>query len=117
MSNIQVIFDQGKPMFVVIKYDEFLALTGRRASKQVSKQAADEEFMPFVLSNYIQNPLKVKRIESGLTQKDLAKAMGVSQGYISRIEAPGYSVTKQVEGRVSEAIATYNSKTGKRRRS
>ena len=31
------------------------------------------EFVPFVLSEYIKNPIRLKRIEAGLNQKELAK--------------------------------------------
>ena len=95
----QIIFDGGEPAFAVIPYAEYIALVGRKASK-----ARDDELVPFILGDYIKNPIRVARIDAGLTQQALAKRLKVSQGYISRIEARGFAVTASMMSRVTQAI-------------
>ncbi len=98
-TKAQVIFDNHKPAFVVLQYKDYLALTG-----QHSYLPDKPEFVPFVLSKYIKNPVRLKRIESGLSQTELAKLLGVTQGYISRIESRDFQVTAGLLDKVTAAI-------------
>lgn len=76
-------------------------------------QTSKNEFVPFVLSDYIKNPIRLKRIENGLNQRQLAKLLGVTQGYVSRIESRNFTVTKELMGRITSVIGR---KAGKRRK-
>lgn len=102
MSKPQIIFDNGKPAFAVIPYDEYLALTLNRERQPASE---DDELVPFVLSDYIQNPIRVARIEAGLTQQELAARLQVTQGYVSKIEGRGFKVTPTLLDRIRGALA------------
>lgn len=42
--------------------------------------------VPFVLADYIQNPVRLARVENGLTRKQLAALLGISVGYLGKIE-------------------------------
>ena len=46
----------------------------------------DDDSVPFVLSDYVDNPIALARIEARITQMDLANVLNVSQAYISKIE-------------------------------
>lgn len=46
----------------------------------------DDEYVPFVLEDYLSNPVALARINAGVTQKELAKLLNVSQAYVSKIE-------------------------------
>ena len=59
-------------------------------------QLIDDEFVPFVLSDYIKNPIRIMRIEAGLNQTQLARRLGVSQGSVSRIEGRNYKVSDKL---------------------
>ena len=48
-----------------------------------------EEYVPFVLGDYVDNPVALARMKAHITQKELARRLGVTQAYISR--APGES--------------------------
>lgn len=98
-AKTQIIFDEGKPAFAVIPYDDYIALTVNKGNRP-----KDDEYVPFVLSDYIKNPIRVARIEAGLTQKDLAKRLKFTQGYISRIEGRNFEVTPDLMARVTKAI-------------
>ena len=100
IDKAQVIFDKGKPAFVVIPYDDYVALSAARARRVRGK----DEFVPFVLSEYIQNPIRVMRVEAGLNQSQLAKRLGVSQGYVSRIEGRNFKVSDQLLSRAKTAL-------------
>jgi ribosome-binding protein aMBF1 (putative translation factor) len=47
------------------------------------------DYAPFVLDEYVSNPVALARIKAGLTQSELAKRLGVSQPYIAKLEAQG----------------------------
>ncbi len=96
----QIIFDKGKPSFVVLPYTDYVALTGDKSGHTQN----DNEFIPFVLSDYIKNPIRVMRIEAGLNQAQLARRLGVTQGYISRVEARNHSVSDKLLKRVNDVL-------------
>ena len=97
----QIIFNEGKPTFAVIPYDEYLALTVNREKPPASKE---DELVPFVVGDYIKNPLRAARVDAGLTQQELADRLEVTQGYISKIEGRNFDVTPALLGRVDKAL-------------
>lgn len=97
----QIIFNEGKPAFAVIPYDEYLALTVNRDKPLTSKE---DEFVPFVVGDYIRNPLRAARVDAGVTQQELANRLEVTQGYISKIEGRNFDVTPALLGRVNKAL-------------
>lgn len=101
----QIIYEQGKPAFAVIPYEEYLALT---KNGEESARDDDEEYVPFILSDYINNPVRVARIKAGVTQKDLAACLEVTQGYISKIEGHNYKVSDKLLKRVKIALSKHN---------
>lgn len=64
---------------------------------------AAQEYVPFVLEDYVDNPVAVARIKAGITQQQLAQRLGVSQAYISQVERRA-NVTTQMLERVRIAI-------------
>lgn len=48
--------------------------------------------------------LKIKRIEKGLTQKELADMVGIGQGFISSYETGKYFPRKKVLDRLAQAL-------------
>ncbi len=105
-TKAQVIFDNGKPRFVVVPYADYVALTGNAAKPL----PGDNELVPFVLSDYIKNPIRVMRIEAGINQEELAQRLGVTQGYISRIESRNFQVSAELLARVNAALTPHKSK-------
>jgi ribosome-binding protein aMBF1 (putative translation factor) len=94
----QIIYEQGKPAFVVIPYADYIEMTSPTKSD-------DGEYVPFVLSDYIQNPIRVARIGAGLSQIQLAERLGVTQGYVSRIEGRNFKVSDILMLKVTTALA------------
>lgn len=44
-------------------------------------------YITFDPADYIDNPIALARIKASMTQEELAKRMGVTQAYISKIES------------------------------
>ena len=57
----------------------------------------NSEYVPFVLENYITNPVVLMRIKSGVTQEELAEAMNVSLAYIDDLEKKKVVATETLD--------------------
>lgn len=66
-------------------------------------QDTDQAYEPFVLEDYVDNPIALERIKTGITQEQLAQRLGVSQAYVSQIEQRTNVTNKMLE-RVHVAI-------------
>lgn len=81
-NNVQIIKQGNKPMFAVIPYDEYLALT--------QKDSADEALIPHEVVELVVkkgwNLLKAWRKYLGMSQKELAKRAAISQPALSQME-------------------------------
>jgi DNA-binding XRE family transcriptional regulator len=95
----QIIYENDKPTFVVIPYADYVELTAESANED------DNEYIPFVLSDYINNPIRVARIQAGLTQQEFAQRLGVTQGYVSRIEGRNFKVSDKLMTKVKSTLA------------
>jgi ribosome-binding protein aMBF1 (putative translation factor) len=72
--------------------------TRRIAVKTPSKaKTTISDYAPFVLDEYVSNPVALARIKAGLTQSELAKRLAVSQPYIAKLEAQGRVSAKKLE--------------------
>ena len=96
--SVQVIEKDGKPEWVVIPYEEYERLVEEaemlqdvRAYDEAKKAiAVGEELIPSEVTYAILdgiNPVRVWREHRGLTQQQLAKAVGISVPYLSQIES------------------------------
>lgn len=88
--NLQIIKSiSGKPEFVLIPVAVYNALREQIEDEMAGLEAAagrKGEYLPFEVSDYVDNPVAQARIKAGLTQKDLARRLGVSQAYVSKVE-------------------------------
>ena len=79
------------------KIDDKLSATRGKARVTAS------DYLPFVLDDYLDNPVALARIKARLTQNELAARMGVTQAYISKIERQD-KVTPALLERATKAI-------------
>jgi DNA-binding XRE family transcriptional regulator len=63
----------------------------------------DDDYSPFILEDYIDNPVALARIKAQVTQEELANLMSVSQAYISKIESKD-DVSLSVITKVNKAL-------------
>jgi DNA-binding XRE family transcriptional regulator len=79
LTNIQYIEQNGKPVFAVIPYDEYLKLV---PSEEVT---IPHEVVGMVIKKGM-NLVKAWRIHLGLTQSEIAKKAGITQAAFSQME-------------------------------
>jgi DNA-binding XRE family transcriptional regulator len=93
--------ENGKPEFALIPFAVYHRL------KEMIEQAMaahEGDYIPFRAEEYVSNPVALARIRARTTQQQLAKKMGVSQAYISKIETQSKVTAKLLE-KVNAALA------------
>lgn len=97
----------GKDEYVLLPVTIYEALKteihGKLVHRNAKKVTRDDEYVPFVLDDYVDNPVALARIKARLTQGQLAERLGVTQAYISKIERQE-KVTPALLDRVTQAI-------------
>jgi len=91
---------QGKDEYVLLPMAVYRAL-----KDQIEKELAvceanqndEQAYEPFVLEDYVDNPVALARIKAGITQEQLAQRLGVSQAYVSQIERRDTVTNKMLE--------------------
>ena len=105
--NLQTIKSlDGKDEYVLLPVAVYRALKEEIEDEITGLEGSaenDGEYVPFVLDDYVDNPVALARIKAHISQKELAERMGVSQAYISKVEAQG-KVTPKLLSRVQAAL-------------
>lgn len=94
----------GQDEYVLLPVAVYQALK-QEIDKEIAHTApvAEVEYIPFELSDYVDNPVALARMKAHLTQNQLAEKLGVSQAYISKIERQE-KVTAKLMARVNRAL-------------
>jgi DNA-binding XRE family transcriptional regulator len=101
--NLQIIKSaDGEAEYVLLPINIYNTLRSEIAAA-LKKKYSSEDYVPFKLSNYVDNPVALARINAGITQETLAENMKVTQAYISKLEAQN-KVTPKVLRKVKVAI-------------
>ncbi len=96
--NLQIIKSvEGEAEYVLLPINAYKAL-----KHQIDK-VIDEDYAPFKLEDYVDNPVALARIKANLTQEELAQRMDVSQAYISKLESQD-AVSAKVMAKVMTAL-------------
>lgn len=95
--SVQVITRDGEPEYAVLPWDEYQALL-RAAGQAAAPKAAVAAAVPAVASF---DQLVALREAKGLSQADLARAVGISPHYLELIEAG----ERQPDGAIARALA------------
>lgn len=105
LKKIQVIQSlSGEPEYVLLPYDLYQTLRGeldRKLSLRKSRHAND--YVPFRVEDYVDNPVALARIKARISQSELARRLDVSQAYISKVERQE-KVTAKLLSRVNRAL-------------
>jgi DNA-binding XRE family transcriptional regulator len=101
--NLQIIKSiGGKAEYVLLPFNVYNSLRDE-IEKALRKKHSREDYVSFELTDYIDNPVALARINADITQEKLAKRMNVTQAYISKLEAQS-KVTAKVLKKVKTAI-------------
>jgi DNA-binding XRE family transcriptional regulator len=115
-DQIQIIERDGKPEWAILPYEDYLQLIEQaellkdiRDFDAISAaiERGDEELIPAEVVNAIldgKNPVKVWREHRGLTQQQLADAVGISKPYLSQIETGKRAGTTDVLTGIAKAL-------------
>jgi ribosome-binding protein aMBF1 (putative translation factor) len=99
--NFNTIEALGGQRFVLFPADDYARIekdVQALLRKHVAVSRAKKmDYEPFVLTDYVRNPVALARINAGVTQVDLAKRLGVSQPYIAKLEAQGRVSKEKLE--------------------
>ena len=105
--NLQIIKSiSGKPEFVLIPVAVYNALREQIEDELAGLETAAEksgDYVPFALEDYLDSPVALARIKANVTQKALAKRLGVTQAYISKVEHRN-KVTPKLLAKVKAAL-------------
>ena len=112
MSKVQVIEKDGERLFAVIPWDDYERL--RDAAEMDADVrlydealARDEERFPLELVDRLiarENPIKVFREYRGMTQRQLARKVGVNAAYLSQIETGRRGGSSKVLRAIANAL-------------
>lgn len=93
---------EGKDEYVLLPIHIFNALR-QEIMNRVNKIKDKRNYVTFDPADYVDNPVALARIKAGMTQEALAHKMGVTQAYISKIEAQD-TVTAKLLQKVKLAL-------------
>lgn len=92
----------GKPEYVLLPYRVYRALKSK-IDDALTKSSPEEDYRVFRVDEYVDNPVALARIKARLSQEELARRMGVTQAYISKLERQD-RVTTKVLSKVRAAL-------------
>jgi hypothetical protein len=70
------------------------------------EKAEDEEYVPFIIEDYLSNPVAVARIKANLAQKERADILSFSHAYLSKVESRTKVSAKTLE-KVTHPLVPY----------
>lgn len=111
--NLQVINSlEGKPEYVLIPFRIYTALR-KEIESRIAAGPEQDDYIPFALEDYVDNPVALARINARMTQDQLAQRLGLSQAYISKLEKQT-TVTVKALANVRNALGSVTAKKSKK---
>ncbi len=100
--NLQTIKSiDGKTEYVLLPIHIYNTLTNSFKKKT---KYVETDYVSFDPADYVDNPVALARINAGLTQKELAKHLRVTQAYVSKIENQ-HNITPKLLKKIKDALA------------
>lgn len=101
--SIQTIKTADGKDYVLLPANVYQALKHQIDDKMAETVHDEDLYVPFLIEDYVDNPIAQARIKAGMTQKELASRLGVTQAYISKVEAQD-KVTAKLMARVRSVL-------------
>jgi DNA-binding XRE family transcriptional regulator len=100
LIDVQIIRQEGRPMFAVLPYDQYLALAGQHDDSDV--------YIPHeVIGLCVEKGMSLLaawRTHKGLSQSELAERMGITQSGVAQMERPGAKLQKRTLDKAAIAL-------------
>jgi ribosome-binding protein aMBF1 (putative translation factor) len=96
----------GKNEYVLLPFSIYRKLHDE-IEATLKKSSHEESYVPFDPADYVDNPIALARIKRGITQKELAAHMKVTQAYISKIERQE-NVTAKLLNKVNAVLLKHH---------
>ncbi len=93
----------GRDEYILLPIPIYHSLQTEIAEKIKGWQHKEAEYLDFSLEDFVSNPVALARIKAKLTQTELAEKAGVSQAYISKLEASP-QISAKILHKIMEAI-------------
>jgi DNA-binding XRE family transcriptional regulator len=100
-TNAQIIMQEGRPAFVVIPYDEYIEL--RRPFVPDDGESVPNDVVWLTIDKGY-TLVRAWREYLGLTQKEVAGRMGVTQAALSQMESGERKLQKATREKLAEAL-------------
>lgn len=114
--SVQIIRRDGKPEWAVVPYETYLQLVEQAETLvdlreydrvKASLEKGEEELVPVEVVDALlqgENPIKVWREHRGISQAELASAVGISVPYLSQLEGGKRTGTIEVLNSIARAL-------------
>jgi len=96
--NHQIIEKDGKPLFVLVPYDEYLILVEREEAITVPQAVVEKH----ILENM--SLIRAWREHRGLSQQEVAQKMGISQSAYSQMEKAEANLRQTTVNKIARAL-------------
>lgn len=96
--NHQIIEKDGKPLFVLVPYDEYLTLVEREEAITVPQAVVEKH----ILENM--SLVRAWREHLGLSQQEVAQKMGISQSAYSQMEKIDANLRQATMNKIARAL-------------
>jgi len=108
----------GKDEYILLPVAVYRALRDEIEEELAGLEAyADhkDDYVPFNPADYVKNPAALARLRAGIKQVELARRLGVSQAYLSKVER-AEKVGGKLLSRIHAALANGKSEKHPRRK-
>ena len=107
-TNHQIINHKGKPVAVVIPYDEYKALMGSETMASQAAATAEQVLIPHEVVGFVVKhgftQMRAWREYLGLTQEEVASRAGMKQPSYARMESGNVKVRLVTLKRIADAM-------------
>ncbi|WP_420645218.1 helix-turn-helix domain-containing protein [Candidatus Leptofilum sp.] len=96
--NHQIIEKDGKPLFVLVPYDEYLSLVEHEDATTIPQAVVEKHILEEM------SLIRAWREYLSLSQKDVAQKAGISQSAYSQMEKPKANLRRTTINKIARAL-------------
>jgi DNA-binding XRE family transcriptional regulator len=101
--DVQIIKQEGRPVFAVLPYDQYLKLTGQSTEPDIY---IPHEVVGLCVEKEM-SLLAAWRTYKGLSQSELAERMEITQPGVAQMERPGAKLQRRTVKKAARALGVH----------